>query len=162
MGSAGTFIFSKPILRLVAIGASARLHARQQNLAIRRHTDYRHTGVLYLPSSRSRRRRRALIDRSGTVKSRSNQKPVKYRFSICLFCQRMYRVNVSLQIKTRLRVSIAIDTQCTVNWLDGVITPGPSRDLAEDIPDHSVLRLARAVAWHNGAHVFAIFSTCQR
>src|SRR6266481_8239848 len=74
----------------------------------------------------------------------------------------MYRVNVSLQIKTRLRVSIAIDAQSTVNWLEGVITPGPSRDLAEDIPDQSVLGRARAVARDNGNQVCAIFRIAQR
>ena len=62
----------------------------------------------------------------------------------------MYRVDVSLQIKTRLRVSVAIDTLGTVNWFDNIVTPGPSRDLAEDVPDQSVLGRARTVALNNG------------
>jgi hypothetical protein len=85
MGGACNFIFSKSVLGLVAIGASACLHGRKQNLAIRSHAYERHTCILDLPSSGAGRRRHALINRSGTVKSRGNQKPVKYRVSIFLF-----------------------------------------------------------------------------
>src|SRR4029077_9778558 len=76
--------------------------------------------------------------------------------------QRMYRVDVSLQIKTRLRVSVAIDTLNTVNRFDNIVISGPSRDLAEDVPDQSVLSGARAVAWNNGNHACAIFRIAQR
>jgi hypothetical protein len=43
MGGACNFIFSKSVLGLVAISASACLHERKQNLAIRSHAYDRHT-----------------------------------------------------------------------------------------------------------------------
>jgi hypothetical protein len=133
MGGACNFIFSKSVLGLVAISASACLHERKQNLAIRSHAYDRHTCILDLPSSRAGRRRGALINRSGTVKSRSDQKPVKYRFPIFLFRQREYCVDICLHIESRLRVPVTVDALSPVNWLNVIIAPSPSRDLAEDV-----------------------------